>query len=52
MCRTGLHCAPLAHQAIGTFPQGTVRISPGYFTTIEDADYLINAVAEISALKM
>ena len=34
--RTGLHCAPLAHQALGTFPEGSVRVSPGFSTTIED----------------
>jgi cysteine desulfurase family protein len=26
--RAGLHCAPLIHKHIGTFPEGTVRISP------------------------
>lgn len=50
LCRTGLHCAPLAHQAIGTFPGGTVRLSPGYFTAISDLDFLVNALKEISAL--
>ena len=34
--RAGLHCAPLAHRHLGTAPLGTVRLSPGYFTT--DAD--------------
>ena len=29
--RPGLHCAPFAHQVLGTFPDGTVRISPGFF---------------------
>jgi len=50
LCRTGLHCAPMAHQAIGTFPQGTVRLSPGYFNSIADVDYLAGAIAEIAAL--
>lgn len=50
LCRTGLHCAPLAHKAIGTFPEGTVRLSPGYFSTQSDIDYLINAVQEIAML--
>ncbi len=50
ICRTGLHCAPLAHQSAGTYPQGTVRLSPGFFTTEKDADYLADAVAEVSAL--
>jgi len=51
LCRTGLHCAPLAHQAIGTFPQGTVRISPGYFTKYKDIDYLVHALGKIIKLK-
>ena len=34
--RTGLHCAPHAHRHLGTFPLGTVRFSPGHFTTDED----------------
>ena len=34
--RTGLHCAPLAHQFLGTFPAGTVRFSVSYFNTGED----------------
>jgi cysteine desulfurase family protein len=36
--RVGLHCAPAAHRTIGTFPQGTVRFSPGFFTTEADID--------------
>ncbi len=34
--RVGLHCAPDAHRTLGTYPQGTVRVSPGIFT--KDAD--------------
>ena len=34
--RTGLHCAPLAHKFLGTFPAGTVRFSISYFTTDKD----------------
>ena len=41
--RTGLHCSPAAHRTIGTFPTGTVRVSPGYFNTIEDIDEFIRA---------
>ena len=42
--RTGLHCAPLAHQTLGTFPEGTVRVSPGYATTVEDIEYFLRAL--------
>ena len=31
--RPGLHCAPYVHRAIQTFPEGTVRVSPGPFNT-------------------
>jgi len=46
--RVGLHCAPLAHKLIGTFPSGTVRVSPGYFNTDDDIEAFIYAVNEIS----
>ena len=45
--RCGLHCAPLAHKTLGTYPQGTVRFSVGPFTAFEDIDYVQGAVAEI-----
>lgn len=46
--RVGLHCAPLAHKTIGTFPNGTVRVSPGYFNTEGDIDEFLKAIKEIS----
>jgi cysteine desulfurase family protein len=49
MSRPGLHCAPLAHQTIDTFPQGTVRLSAGYFTTEDDIEFAIEAVEKIAA---
>ena len=45
--RCGLHCAPTAHQTLGTFPQGTVRFSVGPFTTFEEVDYVQGAVEEL-----
>lgn len=45
--RTGLHCAPLAHQYLNTFPQGGVRFSIGPFNTRSDIDDAIAAMAEI-----
>ncbi len=45
--RSGLHCSPCAHRALGTYPQGTVRLSVGVFNTIEEIDYTIKAVSEI-----
>ena len=43
--RAGLHCAPLAHQSLGTVPDGTVRISLGRFTAESDIDAAVQAVA-------
>ena len=46
--RPGLHCAPYIHRALGTFPDGAVRVSPGPFNTADDIDHLADALAEIS----
>lgn len=48
LTRSGLHCAPLAHQALGTFPSGAVRFSFGYFTTTEDVDAALSAISAIT----
>ena len=48
MCRVGLHCAPMAHKTIAAFPQGTVRLSPSYFTSQEDMEVAIVAVSRIA----
>jgi cysteine desulfurase family protein len=45
--RPGLHCAPYIHRAIGTFPDGAVRVSPGPFNTTDDIDTLAGALSEI-----
>lgn len=42
--RTGLHCAPAAHKALGTFPAGTVRFSVGFFTNENDFTALKEAL--------
>lgn len=47
--RSGLHCAPRAHQTLGTFPGGTVRLSPGFFTTMDDIVRCCDAVEQLSA---
>jgi cysteine desulfurase family protein len=46
--RPGLHCAPYIHRSIGTFPDGTVRVSPGPFSTEDDMDRLAGALAEVT----
>jgi cysteine desulfurase family protein len=44
--RAGLHCAPRAHRTLGTFPGGTVRMSPGWFTSREDIAIFTDAVVQ------
>lgn len=46
--RSGYHCAPLAHKAIGTYSIGAVRISPGIFTTEEDIRKTLAALRKLS----
>ena len=47
MTRVGLHCAPLAHQMLHTYPQGTVRFSFSSANTKEEIDKCINAFREL-----
>ncbi len=44
LTRCGMHCAPGAHKALGTFPQGVVRFSIGRFTTEAEIGAAWNAV--------
>ena len=46
--RVGLHCAPLAHQHLGTLQRGAVRFSPGLFNTQEDIERAVAALASLS----
>ena len=46
--RPGLHCAPYIHRALGTFPDGTLRLSPGPFTTPEQIERFIQALREVT----
>jgi cysteine desulfurase family protein len=48
LCRPGLHCAPLAHKTIGTFPMGTVRFSLSYFNNEEEIEKTLHAVGHIA----
>lgn len=45
--RTGLHCSPLAHKKLGTFPEGTIRVSPGVFSTKKDINHFLKAIDTI-----
>jgi len=47
-CRAGLHCAPRMHDALGTTAGGgTLRLSPGYATTLEEIDAVVAAIHEV-----
>ncbi len=50
MARAGLHCAPAAHRSMGTFPQGTLRISPGFFNTEVEIQAVLAAFEQISCM--
>lgn len=51
MVRAGLHCSPLAHQTIGTFPNGTLRFSFGCFSTDDEVKYAIESLKKIVSQK-
>ena len=46
--RAGLHCAPYCHRELGTYPDGTVRASLGFFNTEADVDALLEALRQIA----
>jgi selenocysteine lyase/cysteine desulfurase len=45
--RAGLHCAPMAHRAMGTFPNGMLRVSPGRFNTSAEIDAFVEAIRSV-----
>ncbi|HRU06718.1 MAG TPA: aminotransferase class V-fold PLP-dependent enzyme, partial [Candidatus Brocadiia bacterium] len=47
VCRSGLHCAPLIHHAIGSSPGGTIRFSLSGFTTPQEVDAAVDAVERL-----
>ena len=47
LTRCGLQCAPSAHKTLGTFPAGTVRFSPGFFTAEAEIDAAAAAIAAL-----
>ena len=47
LVRAGLHCSPNGHRTLGTFPEGTVRASPGPFTTRRDIARFLSGVRKI-----
>jgi selenocysteine lyase/cysteine desulfurase len=50
-CRTGLQCAPMVHEGIGTINiHGTVRLSIGPFNTEAHIDAAIDALKDIASI--
>lgn len=47
--RAGLHCAALIHAALGSVPEGTLRVSGGHSTTESEVRAFLDAMAEITA---
>lgn len=47
-CRPGWHCAGLAHRTLGTEHTGTVRLSPGPFTTMTEIETALETIAELA----
>jgi cysteine desulfurase/selenocysteine lyase len=48
-CRAGLHCAPRMHEALGTTAGGgTLRLSPSYFTKLEEIDAVVAALQDVA----
>ena len=45
--RVGLHCSPSSHKTLGTFPRGTLRFSPGPFTTNDEINETLTRLKEI-----
>lgn len=48
--RAGLHCAPLAHQRLGTIDSGAVRLSSGWFNTKAEAGKVVNLLKNMQNL--
>lgn len=46
--RSGFHCAPLAHKTIGTYEQGAVRFSFGYFNTYEEIEFALSVLKNVA----
>jgi selenocysteine lyase/cysteine desulfurase len=50
-CRTGLQCAPLIHDQMGTSPRGTVRLSVGPMNVAADVKAAVEAIRAIAAIR-
>lgn len=46
--RAGIHCAPLIHHNLGTYPNGTIRVSPSYFTKESEISIFVDTIKKIA----
>ena len=46
--RAGYQCSPLAHMSLGTFDEGSLRLSPGYYNTTEDVAFTVSVIEQLS----
>lgn len=52
-CRAGLHCAPRMHAALGTTAAGgTLRLSPGYSTTLDEIDAVAATLEDVASVSL
>jgi selenocysteine lyase/cysteine desulfurase len=49
LCRAGIHCSPTAHLHLGTMPEGTVRLAPGYGNLDNEIEIAIRALKKIAS---
>ena len=50
MTRVGLHCAPIAHKTLGTYPAGTIRFSFGPKNTQSEIEQTVEALFQITGI--
>jgi selenocysteine lyase/cysteine desulfurase len=48
IARAGIHCAPLVHQVLGTYPMGCVRVGIGHANTAQDISELLSNIKKVS----
>ncbi len=47
LCRVGLHCAPRAHRALGSYPDGAIRFAPGRDVDEDALHYALDSLAQV-----
>lgn len=50
--RPGLHCSPVAHKTLGSFPEGCLRVSPGWFNTEREIKLFLDALSKVNLARV